>query len=109
VRYIWLRRAYLGLRSETRALRPTGSASVHCWRKCEVGTASSDAEFEGEAENIFAYSVLLSLDAIPQYCFEFVFERSRRNSKCTKPGQAFGGRGVDLHKFDLIAGEWRLR
>jgi hypothetical protein len=64
VRYIWLRRAYLGLRSDTRALRPAGSASVRCWRKCEVGTASSNAEFEGEAENIFAYSVLLSLDTI---------------------------------------------
>ena len=27
---------------------------------------------------------------LPQDCFEFVFERSRRNSKCAKPGQAFG-------------------
>jgi transposase len=26
-----------------------------------------------------------------------------------KPRQALGGRGVNLHKFDLIAGEWRLR
>jgi hypothetical protein len=41
---------------------------------------------------------------LPEYCFEFVFERSRRNSKRAKPRQAFGGRGVDLHKFDLIAG-----
>jgi DNA invertase Pin-like site-specific DNA recombinase len=46
---------------------------------------------------------------LPQCCFEFVFERSRRNYKRAKPGHAFGGRGVDLHKFDLTAGEWRLR
>jgi hypothetical protein len=26
-----------------------------------------------------------------------------------KPRQPFGGRSVDLHKFDLIADEWRLR
>jgi hypothetical protein len=63
VRYIWLRRAYLGLRSDNRTLQSTGSASVRCWRKSKW-RASSNAEFEGEAENLFAYSVRLSLDPI---------------------------------------------
>jgi hypothetical protein len=43
---------------------------------------------------------------LPEDFFEFVFERSRRNSKQAKPRQAFGGRGVDLHKLNLIAGQW---
>src|SRR5215831_4142855 len=50
-----------------------------------------------------------SLFVWPDYCFEFVFERSRRNSERAKTGQAFGGRGVDLHEFDLITGKWWAR
>jgi len=40
-----------------------------------------------------------SWSVLPQYCFEFVFERSRRNSKCAKPGHVFGGCGGKAQIF----------
>src|SRR5258708_23754809 len=42
-----------------------------------------------------------------EHCFEFFFERSRRNSEQAKSGPAVRGRRVDLHKLNLIARERR--
>ena len=36
-----------------------------------------------------------------KHSLELLFERTRRNSELTK-SWPIGGRGVDLHKFDLI-------
>src|SRR5712672_589313 len=44
-----------------------------------------------------------------EHCFEFFFERSRRNSEQAKSGPAVRGRRVDLHKLNLIARERRVR
>src|SRR5258708_37085854 len=44
-----------------------------------------------------------------EHCFEFFFERSRRNSEQAKSGPAVRGRRVDLHKLNLIAHERRVR
>jgi hypothetical protein len=44
-----------------------------------------------------------------EHCFEFFFKRSRRNSECAKSRPVLCGRGVDLHKVNLIAGEGWLR
>jgi hypothetical protein len=56
------------------------------------------------------YEPLLRLSfAMLEYFFEFFFKRSRRNSECAKSRPVHRGRGVDLHKLDLIAGEGWLR
>jgi hypothetical protein len=47
--------------------------------------------------------------ALLEHRFEFIFERSRRNSELAKSRQVARGRGVDLHQLDLIAGEGRAR
>src|SRR6266702_1065275 len=52
---------------------------------------------------------LTFLDVLLEHCFEFFFERSRRNSEKAKSGPAVRGRRVDLHKLNLIARERRVR
>src|SRR5258708_32455206 len=52
---------------------------------------------------------LTFLVVLLEHCFEFFFERSRRNSEQAKSGPAVRGRRVDLHKLNLIARERRGR
>src|SRR6516165_12240189 len=96
---------------ETSAASPMGrKKSEEDWspKSNNALVAASKLLRSGQGRTIGVVTVTSSF-ASPEYRFELVFQRSRRNSQCAKPRQIFGGRGVDLHKFDLIAGERRLR
>ena len=51
----------------------------------------------------------MSSFALLEHRFEFFFERSWRNVEHVKSRQVVRGCGVDLHKLDLMAGEWGVR